>query len=63
MFSMHIVSDFIPDRSRPEITKTITSDWAPRTTGGLLGFKEEVESSGEERSREIKRGKKLKRSS
>ena len=34
MFSMRAVSDFIPDRSRPGITKTITSDWAPRATGG-----------------------------
>ena len=34
MFSMRVVSDFIPDRSRPGITTTVTSDWAPRATGG-----------------------------
>ena len=34
MFSMRVVSDFIPDRSRPRITTTVTSDWAPRATGG-----------------------------
>ena len=33
MFSMRVVSDFMPDRSRPGITTTITSDWAPRATG------------------------------
>ena len=33
MFSMHVVSDFIRDRSRPRITTTVTSDWAPRATG------------------------------
>ena len=26
--------DFIPDRSRPGKTTTVTSDWAPRVTGG-----------------------------
>ena len=31
---MRAVSDFIPDRSRPGITTTVTSDWAPRATGG-----------------------------
>ena len=31
---MRVVSDFIPDRSRPGITTTVTSDWAPRATGG-----------------------------
>ena len=34
MFSMRIVSAFIPNRSRPGITTTVTSDWAPRATGG-----------------------------
>ena len=29
-----VKSDFIPDRSRPGKTKTVTSDWAPRVTGG-----------------------------
>ena len=31
---MRDVSDFIPDRSRPGITTTVTSDWEPRATGG-----------------------------
>ena len=31
---MRAVSDFILDWSRPRITMTITSDWAPRATGG-----------------------------
>ena len=34
MFSMRVVSDFIPDRSRPGITTIVSSDWAPRATGG-----------------------------
>ena len=52
MFSMRVVSDFIPDRSQPEITATVTSDWAPRATGGhAIGCKEKVESNGEERSK------------
>ena len=34
MFSMRVVSDFIQDRSRLGITTTVTSDWAPRVTGG-----------------------------
>ena len=34
MFSMSIVSDFIPDWSRPGISTTVTNDWAPRATGG-----------------------------
>ena len=29
-----VKSDFIPDRSRPGKTTTVTSDWAPRVTGG-----------------------------
>ena len=31
---MHVVSDFIPDWSRPGITTTVTSHWAPWATGG-----------------------------
>ena len=34
MFLMRVVSDFVPDRSRPGITTTVTSDWAPKATGG-----------------------------
>ena len=34
MLSMRVVSDFIPDWSRPEITTTATRGWAPRATGG-----------------------------
>ena len=52
MFSMRVVSDFIPDRSQLGITTTVTSDWAPRATGGhTIGCKENVESNGEERSK------------
>ena len=59
-----VKSDSIPDRLRPGTTTTITSDWAPRVTGGhATWMKEEVESSGKEGRREMKRGKKLKRSS
>ena len=29
-----VKSDFIPDRSRPGKTMTVTSDWALRVTGG-----------------------------
>ena len=29
-----VKSDFIPDRLRPGKTTTVTSDWAPRVTGG-----------------------------
>ena len=29
-----VKSDFIPDRSRPGKTKTVTSDWRPRVSGG-----------------------------
>ena len=32
-FSKGVVSDIIPDGSRPRITTTVTSDWAPRATG------------------------------
>ena len=34
MFSMRVVSDFMPDRSRPGITTTVASDWTPKVTGG-----------------------------
>ena len=34
MFSMRVVSDFIPDRSRPGKTTIVISDWAPRVTCG-----------------------------
>ena len=33
MFTMSVVSDFAPDWSRPGITTTVTSDWAPRAAG------------------------------
>ena len=29
-----VKNDFIPDRSRPGKPTTVTSDWAPRVTGG-----------------------------
>ena len=31
---MRVVSNFIPDPSRPRITTTVTSDWALIATGG-----------------------------
>ena len=34
MFSMRVLSDFIPNRSRPGKTTTVTSVWAPRASGG-----------------------------
>ena len=33
MFSMRVVSDFMPNRSRSGITTTVISEWAPRATG------------------------------
>ena len=64
MFSMRVVSDFIPDRSRPGKQRRLplTGHQEP-LVDMLLGCKEEVESSGEERRREMERGKKLEKSS
>ena len=45
-------------------TTTVTSDWTRRVTGGhATWMQEEVESSGEEGRREMKRVRKLRRSS
>ena len=62
---MHIVkSDFIPDRSRPGKTTTVTSDWAPRVTGGHATWMqrkgEEQWKKRKERNEERKKAKQFK---
>ena len=56
---MRVVSDFIPDRSRPGITTTVTSDWARRATGGHATW---MQRRGEKqlRRKERKKAKKIK---
>ena len=61
---MCVVSDFIPDRSRPGTTTIITIGWAPTTTGGHTTW---VQRRGgkqwrrkEERIEERKKAKKIK---
>ena len=60
---MRVVSDFIPDRSRPGTTTIITIGWAPTTTGGHTTW---VQRRGgkqwrrkEERIEERKKAKKI----
>ena len=64
MFSMRVVSDFIPDRSRPGITTTVTSDWAPRATGGHATWMQRRGGKQwrrkKERNEERKKAKKIK---
>ena len=64
MFSMRVVSDFIPDRSRPGITTTVTSDWAPRATGGQATWMQRRGGKQwrrkKERNEERKKAKKIK---
>ena len=64
MFSMRVVSDFIPDRSRPGITTTVTSDWAPRATGGHSTWMQRRDGKQwkrkKERNEERKKAKKIK---
>ena len=64
MFSMRVVSDFIPDRSRPGITTTVTSDWAPRATGGHATWMQRRGGNQwrrkKERNEERKKAKKIK---
>ena len=63
MFSMRVVSDFIPDRSRPGITTTVTSDWAPRATGGHATWMQRRDGKQwkrKERNEERKKAKKIK---
>ena len=62
MFSMRVISDFIPNWLRPGITTTVTGHQGP-LADMLIGCKEEVESNEEERRREMKRGRNLRRSS
>ena len=62
MFSMRVVSDFILDRSRPGITTIVTSDWAPRATGGHAACMQR-KGGKQLRRREMKRERKLRRSS
>ena len=63
MFPMCVVSDFIPDRSRPGITTTITSDWALRATGGHATWMQRrggKQWRRQERNDERKKAKKIK---
>ena len=63
MFSMRVVSDFITDRLRPGITTTGTSDWAPRATGRYATWMQRIGEKQWEKRREMKGGRKLRRSS
>ena len=64
MFSMCVVSDFIPDRSRPGIITTVTSDWAPKATGGHATWMQRRGGKQwrrkKERNKERKKAKKIK---
>ena len=59
-----VKSDFIPDRSRPGKTTTVTSDWAPRVTGGHATWMQRRGGNQwrrkEERNEERKKAKKIK---
>ena len=64
-----VKSDFIPDRSRPGKTTTVTSDWAPRVTGGHatwmqrrggMQLQQRMERKRKERNEERKKAKKIK---
>ena len=64
MFSMRLVSDFIPDRSRLGITTAVTSDWALRATGGHATWMQRGGGKQwrrkKERNRKRKKAKKIK---
>ena len=65
IFSMRVVkSNFIPDRSRPGKTTTVTSDWAPRVTGGHATWMQrrggKQRRRRKERNEERKKAKKIK---
>ena len=64
IFSMCVVSDFIPDRSRPGITTTVTSEWAPRATDGHATWMQRRGGKQwrrkKERNQERKKAKKIK---
>ena len=62
---MHVVkSDFIPDRSRPGKTTTVSSDWAPRVTGEHATWMQRMRGKKwrrrKERNEERKKAKKIK---
>ena len=60
---MGVVSEFIPDRSGPGITTTVTSDWAPRATGGHANSMQRrggKQWRRKERNEERKKAKKIK---
>ena len=59
IFSMRVVSDFIPDRSRPGITSTVTSDWAPRATGGHATLTQRRGGKQWRRKKEINKERKI----
>ena len=56
--------NFIPDRSRPGKTTTVTSDWAPRVTGGYATWIQRRDGKQckrrKERNEERKKAKKIK---
>ena len=64
MFSMRVVSDFIPNRSRLAITTTVTSDRAPKATGGHATWMQRRDGKQwrrkKERNEERKKAKKIK---
>ena len=59
-----VKSNFIPDRSRPGKTTTVTSDWAPRVTGGHATWMQrrggKQRRRRKERNKERKKAKKIK---
>ena len=59
-----VKSNFIPDRSRPGKTTTVTSDWAPRVTGGHATWMQRRGGKQwrrrKERNEEMKKAKKIK---
>ena len=59
-----VKSNFIPDRSRPGKTTTVTSHWAPRVTGGHATWmqrrSEKQWRKSKERNEERKKAKKIK---
>ena len=59
-----VKSDFILDRSRPGKTTTVTSDWAPRVTGGHATWMQRRGGKQwrrrKERNEERKKAKKIK---
>ena len=64
-FLMRVLkSNFIPDRSRPGKTTTVTSDWAPRVTGGHATWMQRRGGKQwrrrKERNEERKKAKKIK---